>query len=124
MRRMTTAQVRPDAGGATRFSASARSTGGFDRLPHTRHTICRGSRRSKRGPWPHNDPVSRECRLKQAVCEELLACLCQLDAGIKAAAPRSCSSANHPIAGNSPPLMPLSWPSVMAMSRRTPREKF
>ena len=39
MRRTTTAEVRPDAGRATRFSASARSIGGFDRLPCTRHAI-------------------------------------------------------------------------------------
>jgi hypothetical protein len=41
MRRATTAVVRADAGGATRFSASVRSTGDFAHLPRTRHAICR-----------------------------------------------------------------------------------
>ena len=51
---------------ATRFSASARSTGGFDRLPRTRHAICRCSRRPKGRSWPHNDPESGECRLRSS----------------------------------------------------------
>ena len=64
MRRTTTAEVRPDAGRATRLSASARSTGDFDHLPRTRHAICRCSRRPKGRAWPHHDPESGECRLK------------------------------------------------------------
>jgi hypothetical protein len=61
MRRTTTAEVRPDAGRATRLSASAQSTGDFDHLPRTRHAICRCSRRPKGRAWPHNDPESGEC---------------------------------------------------------------
>ena len=51
MRRTTTAEVRPDAGGATRFSASARSTGGFDRLPctRTRFGVAQDARRDDPG---------------------------------------------------------------------------
>src|SRR6202049_3443357 len=63
MRRTTRAEVRPDEGRATRLSASARSTGDFDHLPCTPHTICRCSRRPKGRAWPHNDPESGECRL-------------------------------------------------------------
>jgi hypothetical protein len=55
----------PDAGRATRFSASARSAGGFDCLPCTRHPICCCSRRPKARSWPHNDPVSGECRFDE-----------------------------------------------------------
>src|ERR1700680_2688081 len=62
MRRTTRAEVRPDEGRATRLSASARSTGDFDHLPCTPHTICRCSRRPKGRAWPHNDPESGECR--------------------------------------------------------------
>jgi hypothetical protein len=40
----------PDAGRATRFSAAARSTGGFDRLLRTLRAICRCSRRPKGRP--------------------------------------------------------------------------
>jgi hypothetical protein len=47
MRRTTTAEVRRDAGTATRLSAAARSTGDFDHLPHTQHAICRCSRRPR-----------------------------------------------------------------------------
>jgi hypothetical protein len=55
MCRTTTAEVRPDAGRATRLSASVRSTDDFDHLPRTRHTICRCSRRKKRRSSSHND---------------------------------------------------------------------
>jgi hypothetical protein len=64
MRRTTTAEVRPNAGRATRLSASARETGGFDRLSCTRHAICRCLRRPKGRASPHNDPESGECRIK------------------------------------------------------------
>jgi Transposase DDE domain group 1 len=37
--RATTPELRPDAGGATRFSTSTRSTKGFDRLPGTRRDL-------------------------------------------------------------------------------------
>jgi|SRR5580704_8634664 hypothetical protein len=49
MQQTTAAEVRLDAGRAARFSASVRSTGGFDRLPRTRCAICRCSRRPKGG---------------------------------------------------------------------------
>src|SRR4051812_50129073 len=68
MRRTTTAEVRPDAGRATRLSASAQSTGDFDHLPRTRHAICRCSRRPKGRARPHNDPESGECQLR--VCPD------------------------------------------------------
>jgi hypothetical protein len=55
--------MRPDAGRATRLSASARSTGGFDRLLRTRRAICRGSRRPKGRSSSRNDPESGDCRL-------------------------------------------------------------
>jgi hypothetical protein len=62
-RRATTPEVRPDAGGATRLSTSTRSTKGFDRLPGTRHAICRCSRRPKGRSSSHDDRESGECRL-------------------------------------------------------------
>ena len=40
MQQTTAAEVRLDAGRAARFSASVRSTGGFDRLPRTRCAIA------------------------------------------------------------------------------------
>jgi hypothetical protein len=40
MRQATTAEVRLDAGKATRFNVSAQPTGGFDRLlPHTQRRL-------------------------------------------------------------------------------------
>jgi hypothetical protein len=51
MQQTTVAEVRLDAGRAARFSASVRSTGGFDRLPRTRCAICRCSRRPKGRSW-------------------------------------------------------------------------
>src|SRR4029077_16855766 len=63
MQQTTAAEVRLDAGRAARFSASVRSTGGFDRLPRTRCAICRCSRRPKGRSWSRNDPESGECRL-------------------------------------------------------------
>jgi hypothetical protein len=62
MQQTTAAEVRLDAGRAARFSASVRSTGGFDRLPRTRCAICRCSRRPKGRSWSRNDPESGECR--------------------------------------------------------------
>src|ERR1700731_2231580 len=62
MPQTTAAEVRLDAGRAARFSASVRSTGGFDRLPRTRCAICRCSRRPKGRSWSRNDPESGECR--------------------------------------------------------------
>jgi hypothetical protein len=53
----------PAAGRATRFSASARSTGDFDHLPCTREAICHCLRCPNGRPWPHNHPESGECRL-------------------------------------------------------------
>src|SRR6202049_3996757 len=67
MQQTTAAEVRLDAGRAARFSASVRSTGGFDRLPRTRCAICRCSRRPKGRSWSRNDPESGECRLKTSV---------------------------------------------------------
>src|SRR4029077_4217458 len=64
MQQTTAAEVRLDAGRAARFSASVRSTGGFDRLPRTRCAIFRCSRRPKGRSWSRNDPESGECRLK------------------------------------------------------------
>jgi hypothetical protein len=64
MQQTTAAEVRLDAGRAARFSASVRSTGGFDRLPRTRCAICRCSRRPKGRSWSRNDPESGECRFE------------------------------------------------------------
>jgi hypothetical protein len=51
MRRTTTAEVRPDAGKATRLSASGRSTGDFDHLPRTgaRFAVAQDVRRDEHG---------------------------------------------------------------------------
>ncbi len=54
----------PDAGRATRFSAAARSTGGFDRLLRTLRAICRCSRRPKGRPCVSQRPGIWESRLR------------------------------------------------------------
>jgi hypothetical protein len=68
----TTPEVRPDAGRATHFSTSARSTGGFERLPGTRPAICRCSRRPKGRSSPRNDLESGECRLTLLGCDSVI----------------------------------------------------
>src|SRR5258707_7951399 len=51
MRQATTGEVRLDERKAARLSASAQSTGGFDRLLRTRCAICHCPRRPKGRPW-------------------------------------------------------------------------
>ena len=68
----TTPEVRPDAGRATHFTTSARSTGGFERLPGTRPAICRCSRRPKGRSSPRNDLESGECRLTLLGCDSVI----------------------------------------------------
>ena len=54
------------------FSTSARSTGGFERLPGTRPAICRSSRRPKGRSSPRNDLESGECRLTLLGCDSVI----------------------------------------------------
>src|SRR6266702_2566083 len=63
--RQTTPEVRPDAGRATRFSATARSTGVLTacRARGTRFTVA--PRRPMGRSSPHNDSESGECRINQ-----------------------------------------------------------
>ena len=56
------ARRRPKAGRATNFSTSARSTGGFGRLPRRQRTICGCTRRPEGRFSSPIDPESRECR--------------------------------------------------------------
>ena len=59
MRQATTGEVRLDEHKAARLSASAQSTGGFDRLLRTRCAICHCPRRPKGRPSP---PTTRNPR--------------------------------------------------------------
>src|ERR1700719_4489071 len=54
------------------FTTSARSTGGFERLPGTRPAICRCSRRPKGRSSPRNDLESGECRLTLLGCDSVI----------------------------------------------------
>jgi hypothetical protein len=56
MRQATTAKVRLDTGKAGRFSVSAQSTGGFNRLLPA---VFRCQNGAIWPHWPHNDPEIR-----------------------------------------------------------------
>ena len=62
MRQATTGEVRLDERKAARLSASAQSTGGFDRLLRTRCAICHCPKTPEGATMATNDPESGEYR--------------------------------------------------------------